>query len=34
MTRSSSRLGLWAGCDSTLTFDKKASLLLGFELLV
>jgi predicted nucleic-acid-binding protein len=26
-------LGLWAGCKSTMTFDKKASLLKGFELL-
>jgi predicted nucleic-acid-binding protein len=26
-------LGLWAGCDSTLTFDRKASRLLGFELI-
>ncbi len=25
-------LGTWAGCDSTLTFDKKASRLQGFEL--
>ena len=25
-------LGLWAGCTSTLTFDKKASRLQGFEL--
>ena len=27
-------LGAWAGCDSTLTFDKKALRLAGFELLV
>jgi predicted nucleic-acid-binding protein len=27
-------LGAWAGCDSTLTFDKKAPRLAGFELLV
>ena len=26
-------LGLWAGCTSTLTFDKKASRLQGFELI-
>ena len=26
-------LGAWAGCDSTLTFDKKASRLPGFELI-
>jgi predicted nucleic-acid-binding protein len=26
-------LGLWAGCASTLTFDKKASRLHGFELI-
>jgi predicted nucleic-acid-binding protein len=26
-------LGLWAGCDSTLTFDRKASRLQGFELI-
>jgi predicted nucleic-acid-binding protein len=26
-------LGLWAGCDTTLTFDKKASRLHGFELI-
>jgi predicted nucleic-acid-binding protein len=26
-------LGLWAGCDTTLTFDKKASRLPGFELI-
>jgi predicted nucleic-acid-binding protein len=26
-------LGAWAGCDSTLTFDKKALRLAGFELL-
>ena len=26
-------LGAWAGCDSTLTFDKKAIRLAGFELL-
>ncbi len=26
-------LGLWAGCASTLTFDRKASRLKGFELL-
>jgi predicted nucleic-acid-binding protein len=26
-------LGTWAGCDSTLTFDKKALRLAGFELL-
>jgi predicted nucleic-acid-binding protein len=26
-------LGLWAGCTSTLTFDKKASRLHGFELI-
>jgi predicted nucleic-acid-binding protein len=25
-------LGAWAGCDSTLTFDKKALRLAGFEL--
>ena len=25
-------LGAWAGCDSTLTFDKKAGRLTGFEL--
>jgi predicted nucleic-acid-binding protein len=25
-------LGRWAGCDSTLTFDKKASRLPGFKL--
>jgi predicted nucleic-acid-binding protein len=25
-------LGLWAGCASTLTFDKKASRIGGFEL--
>lgn len=25
-------LGAWAGCDSTLTFDKKAIRLAGFEL--
>jgi predicted nucleic-acid-binding protein len=24
-------LGAWAGCDSTLTFDKKAGRLAGFE---
>ena len=26
-------LGTWAGCDSTLTFDRKALRLGGFELL-
>jgi len=26
-------LGQWAGCDSTLTFDRKASRLPGFELI-
>ena len=26
-------VGLWVGCDSTLTFDKKALRLAGFELL-
>lgn len=26
-------LGTWAGCASTLTFDKKASRLQGFELI-
>ncbi len=26
-------LGAWAGCDFTLTFDKKASRLSGFELI-
>jgi predicted nucleic-acid-binding protein len=26
-------LGTWAGCDFTLTFDKKASRLQGFELI-
>jgi predicted nucleic-acid-binding protein len=26
-------LGMWAGCESTLTFDKKALRLAGFELL-
>jgi predicted nucleic-acid-binding protein len=26
-------LGAWAGCDSILTFDKKAGRLAGFELL-
>jgi predicted nucleic-acid-binding protein len=26
-------LGAWAGCDYTLTFDKKASRLPGFELI-
>jgi len=26
-------LGTWAGCDSTLTFDKWALRLAGFELL-
>ena len=26
-------LGAWAGCDSTLTFDKKAPRLAGFQLL-
>lgn len=26
-------LGTWAGCTSTLTFDKKASRLQGFELI-
>jgi predicted nucleic-acid-binding protein len=26
-------LGTWAGCESTLTFDKKALRLAGFELL-
>jgi predicted nucleic-acid-binding protein len=25
-------LGAWAGCESTLTFDKKALRLAGFEL--
>ena len=25
-------LGAWAGCDSTLTFDKRAARLKGFEL--
>jgi len=25
-------LGLWAGCSSTLTFDRKASRLPGFKL--
>ncbi|MGD1106536.1 MAG: type II toxin-antitoxin system VapC family toxin [Terracidiphilus sp.] len=25
-------LGAWAGCDSTLTFDKKAGRLAGFEI--
>ncbi len=25
-------LGEWAGCDSTLTFDKKAVRLAGFEI--
>ena len=25
-------LGVWAGCASTLTFDKKAARLVGFEL--
>jgi predicted nucleic-acid-binding protein len=25
-------LGTWAGCDSTLTFDRKTSRLQGFEL--
>jgi predicted nucleic-acid-binding protein len=25
-------LGVWAGCASTLTFDKKAVRLMGFEL--
>jgi predicted nucleic-acid-binding protein len=25
-------VGAWAGCDSTLTFDKKALRLAGFEL--
>lgn len=25
-------LGVWAGCDSTLTFDKKAARLVGFEI--
>jgi predicted nucleic-acid-binding protein len=25
-------LGAWAGCNSTLTFDKKALRLVGFEL--
>ncbi len=24
-------LGAWAGCESTLTFDKKAGRLAGFE---
>jgi len=24
-------LGTWAGCDSTLTFDKRAGRLMGFE---
>jgi len=27
-------VGAWAGCDSTLTFDKKALRLAGFELVV
>jgi predicted nucleic-acid-binding protein len=26
-------LGLWAGCTSTLTFDRKASRLQGFKLI-
>jgi predicted nucleic-acid-binding protein len=26
-------LGLWAGCPSTVTFDKKATRLAGFQLL-
>jgi len=26
-------LGVWAGCTSTLTFDKRASRLKGFELI-
>jgi predicted nucleic-acid-binding protein len=26
-------LGTWAGCDSTLTFDRKASRLPGFKLI-
>jgi predicted nucleic-acid-binding protein len=26
-------LGTWAGCSSTLTFDKKASRIKGFELI-
>lgn len=26
-------LGIWAGCASTLTFDRKASRLHGFELI-
>ena len=26
-------LGAWAGCDSTLTFDRKASRLPGFKLI-
>lgn len=26
-------LGLWAGCTSTLTFDKRASRLPGFQLI-
>ena len=26
-------LGSWAGCSSTFTFDRKASRLLGFELI-
>lgn len=26
-------LGLWAGCTTTLTFDKRASRLQGFELI-
>lgn len=26
-------LGLWAGCDTTLTFDRRASRLPGFELI-
>jgi predicted nucleic-acid-binding protein len=26
-------LGLWAGCTSTLTFDRKASRLKGFKLI-
>lgn len=26
-------LGAWAGCSSTLTFDKKASRLTGFEVI-
>jgi len=26
-------LGIWAGCSSTLTFDKKATRIKGFELI-